>query len=112
MHEKIYGEIEQNPNKPLVVEVEDIKEVIVRACEANINVLYIAEPSTERCELVKKICEQYKNNFIDPFSRIPQTCNHVFLTQCNFSSYLRPQSLYPDNCRKQKLPFLKKWEER
>ena len=53
------------------VEVEDIEEVIVRACEANINVLYAAEPSTERCEIARRICEQYKNSFTVVESNFP-----------------------------------------
>ncbi len=32
----------------------------MRLCEANINVLYIAEPSTERCELVKRFVSNTK----------------------------------------------------
>ena len=75
--EEMGGEVAEQANEICIldtienVEVEDIKEVIVRACEANINVLYIAEPSTERCELVKKICEQYKNNFTVMKSKFP-----------------------------------------
>lgn len=53
------------------VEVEDIKEVIVQACEANINVLYAAEPFTERGEIVRRICEQYKNSFTAVESNFP-----------------------------------------
>lgn len=45
------------------VEIEDMKEVIARACEVNISVLYAADPSTERGEVVKRICQQYKNSF-------------------------------------------------
>lgn len=45
------------------VEIEDINQVITRACQNKISVLYAADSCTERFEIVKEICKQYNNNF-------------------------------------------------
>ena len=57
------------------VEIEDIKKVVLRACEGHIGVVYVANPYTERCSLIKGICEQYDNNFSVMESNFPTNIN-------------------------------------